>query len=411
MGIYYTITNKYNVTGDCYKSNGASNITQPNASGANGSFTTNWLCNCKASWVKKWSEAYVEITFSPPADMDTLRSVSIVYRYKYVNDVSGNWQSPEIKTGYINTSGGYEYKNTRNGDLSSGSFSSWFTDTISTPPKHSDGKYHLAMHCQNRQDLSALEYVKVEISEITLFYSTKQIPYKFVSDGTVISSGTVAYNTTPPTPSEPTKTGYLFSGWDKTVGNITSDTTYNAVWTPYNYYVGFLPNGAITGGSLMPTMTCKYDSEYIIPDCTYIYEPIDVIFEDSVEADVVLYAVFSHWRDTDTGATYKAGAKIKNIRNTRETVVSLEAVWTFPTLTLPSTSIEGATFLYWQTESGVTYNAGTQLTLTQDLKLRAIWRLNKIEKVYGGNIKTTVYVGNTECKAVYVGNELVFGLP
>jgi len=56
-------------------------------------------------------------------------------------------------------------------------------------------------------------------------------------DGTVLSTQSVAYGSTPTAPSNPTKPSdsqytYAFAGWDSTVSAVTGDKTYTATYTP-----------------------------------------------------------------------------------------------------------------------------------------------------------------------------------
>lgn len=66
---------------------------------------------------------------------------------------------------------------------------------------------------------------------ITAKWDANDYTVKFVSDGDTITTKTVAYGGGVSAPANPTKTGYTFAGWDKTFNKITSDTTVTAKWT------------------------------------------------------------------------------------------------------------------------------------------------------------------------------------
>ena len=59
------------------------------------------------------------------------------------------------------------------------------------------------------------------------------------SDGNVLSKQSVPYGMSAATPASPKKTGYTFTGWDKTYSNITSSTTITAKYIQNSYPVTF----------------------------------------------------------------------------------------------------------------------------------------------------------------------------
>jgi len=50
--------------------------------------------------------------------------------------------------------------------------------------------------------------------------------------GATNESGQVRYNTAPTAPTAPNRANYTFDGWSPVVGAITTDTTFNAIWNP-----------------------------------------------------------------------------------------------------------------------------------------------------------------------------------
>ncbi|MHB1315754.1 MAG: InlB B-repeat-containing protein [Christensenellales bacterium] len=66
----------------------------------------------------------------------------------------------------------------------------------------------------------------------TATYSPISYTVTFVDfNGTVLGTGTVPYGGNAIPPTEPTRDGYTFSGWDKGFNNITADTTITAQYT------------------------------------------------------------------------------------------------------------------------------------------------------------------------------------
>ena len=64
----------------------------------------------------------------------------------------------------------------------------------------------------------------------------------------------------------PTKTGYTFAGWDKTLTNVKSSFTTNAKWTANNYPCNFYANGGI---GTMDGQDIAYDSTATLKKNTF----------------------------------------------------------------------------------------------------------------------------------------------
>lgn len=205
-------------------------------------------------------------------------------------------------------------------------------------------------------------------------------------------------------------TGYIWSGWSD--GNtsqtrsitVNSNLSLTANFTPITYYIVYNANG---GSGTINTQVCKYDTSYTLSNCTFTPPTVTLTFSNGVAAQTKNKA-FKYWQDDYTNTIYAAGTTIKNLRDTNGYVSQLLAIWDNCSFTLPTPTQEGYQFLYWFDGTN-SYNAGDVITLSADYKLTAVWKQIKIEKIYIGNTKATVYVGNTEVKAVYVGNEKIYG--
>lgn len=88
-------------------------------------------------------------------------------------------------------------------------------------------------------------------------------------NGNTLDTQTIAYGSTPTVPADPTRTGYTFTGWDKTIDAITEDTTYTATYTINSHTVTVTANpvegGTVTGGGTYDygtevTLTANPDS-------------------------------------------------------------------------------------------------------------------------------------------------------
>ncbi len=74
---------------------------------------------------------------------------------------------------------------------------------------------------------------------------------KFVDhDGTVLKERQVEQGKTAAAPSDPVRTGYEFTGWDKDIKNIQADTVFTAQYEPTKYSITYMANlDVVTEGS------------------------------------------------------------------------------------------------------------------------------------------------------------------
>lgn len=98
--------------------------------------------------------------------------------------------------------------------------------------------------------------VAVEDNAIyTAQYKIKTFTIKFVDyNGTVLSSQTVEYGKTPTTPSDPSRTGYNFTGWSDTVTTAMANKTYTAQYSIIKYTITWIV------GTETITTTAEYGS-------------------------------------------------------------------------------------------------------------------------------------------------------
>lgn len=98
-------------------------------------------------------------------------------------------------------------------------------------------------------------------AEIMLYAQWEQKSFNAIftdGQGNSLSSQTVDYGHGATAPTEPTRAGYTFSGWDKTYDNITSDITVNAKWRINTYTIAYDANG---GEGNMGDQILKHDEK------------------------------------------------------------------------------------------------------------------------------------------------------
>ena len=113
-------------------------------------------------------------------------------------------------------------------------------------------------------DVAIPDTMPAEDMTITAIWSINQYTITFDTDGgTVIKAITQDYGTAVVAPANPTKAGYNFVKWDKTIpGTITQDVTIMAIWDAKNYKVTFNADG---GECDTAEMTVIYDGTYNLP--------------------------------------------------------------------------------------------------------------------------------------------------
>ena len=106
--------------------------------------------------------------------------------------------------------------------------------------------------------LSNLIYT-VNYAEPVTTYTVKFVDW----DGTVLKTQAVESGSSATAPSNPTRTGYIFTGWDKSYANITSDLTITAQYEKIIYHtVTFIDYD----GSVLKTQTVENGGSATAPD-------------------------------------------------------------------------------------------------------------------------------------------------
>jgi uncharacterized repeat protein (TIGR02543 family) len=219
-------------------------------------------------------------------------------------------------------------------------------------------------------------------------------------------------------------TGYVFSGWSTSSGSTDvayadggsikrntgdGDIKLYAVWTPITYKIAYDANG---GYGEMNNSTFTYDTAGQLRTCTFKRAGYS----------------FNGWKTgTDSGRSYRDGAKINNITTKQDDVITLYAQWLEKTITvtfnanggevntttklvptgetcgkLPVPTREGYDFKGWYTSKNgkVQFTSDTKLEEDGDITLYARWEAKKVTinlNAAGGTVKKkklTVKVGD-----------------
>ncbi|MBQ6420199.1 MAG: InlB B-repeat-containing protein [Clostridia bacterium] len=123
-------------------------------------------------------------------------------------------------------------------------FAGWYEDSDCTAPVTGDITIRTG---------GTTIYAKWTVNSYTLSFDTK--------GGTAVESITLDYATAVTAPAEPTRTGYTFTGWDKTVPTTmpAGDMTFNATWQVNTHTVAYDTNG----GDSMDAQSRNY-GEFVV---------------------------------------------------------------------------------------------------------------------------------------------------
>ncbi len=98
---------------------------------------------------------------------------------------------------------------------------------------------------------------------LKLYYDRDEYTVTFKDhDGTVKKTDTIRYEGAATAPTDPTKEGYTFTGWDVDYSNVTSDLTITAQYSINQYTITF----DTAGGSNVASITQDYGTSIIAPE-------------------------------------------------------------------------------------------------------------------------------------------------
>ena len=198
---------------------------------------------------------------------------------------------------------------------------------------------------------------------VTATWKINQYTITFDTDGgTVIAPITQDYNTAVARPADPTKTGYTFAGWDKTIPeNMPAENiTVKALWTINQYTITFDTDG----GSDVPAITQDYGTDVAAPaDPTktgYTFAGWDREIPSTMPAESI--TVKAQWNINQYTITFDTdgGTAIDPITQDYNTAVVAPA----------DPTKEGYTFAGWDATIPATMPA-------KDTVIKAKWTVNK----------------------------------
>ena len=219
---------------------------------------------------------------------------------------------------------------------------------------------------------------------ITAQYAIKTYTVVFVDyDGTVIDTQTVNHGASAAAPTAPTRTGYTFTGWDTGFFSVTSDLTVTAQYTINTYIVTYL---AEDGTTVVATRTVTHGgsvSEVPAVPAKNGYTGAWSAVAENVTSNMAIQVVYTA---NDHTVTYKANGGVG-----ADVVVGVKFDENYVIVDNGFTNT-GYTFVDWNTAadgSGLSYKAGDFISISGDLTLYAQWKRNICTITWIVNGKTT----------------------
>ena len=213
-------------------------------------------------------------------------------------------------------------------------------------------------------------------------------------DGKTLKTQTVTHGSSATAPSNPTREGYTFAGWDPSdFSNVKSNLTVTAQYTINTYTVTFVDHD----GKTLKTQTVNYGSSATAPSDPiregYTFTGWNPVFSN-VKSDLIVTAQYTINTYTVIFKDYD-GTILKE-----EQIVEHGS----PAIPPNNPSREGYTFTGWDKGfSNVTSNLVVTATYIENTT-----SINKI--LIGDTTTDNLYVGDSNVVAVYIGDFLVFGI-
>ena len=150
---------------------------------------------------------------------------------------------------------------------------------------------------------------------VKIFYSRNSYDLTFnLDNGSNPVTTSVKYGAAITAPTGFEKTGYTFSGWDKTVAETmpANNVTYTAQWTAHTYTVKFdanVPADSVLVSGTMANQTLTYDKKEALTANTYVVKGYK----------------FAGWVYDET--TYTDKQEVVNLAADQDAVITMKAVW------------------------------------------------------------------------------------
>lgn len=211
----------------------------------------------------------------------TITSVKVSFKGSSVNDVSGDWDTPTARFGYVDGNGSDTYKHTKSRCFGKSTAESISFDAITNPPRSNGGNYKFLIQVINEQRYTAVKSATVSDISLTIEYTPKTYTATFKNgDGSTLETVTVEHGSTPSCSKTPTKAydnsyHYTHSGWSPALaamtGNQTYTPTFNSIAHSYSSIASETPATCLAAGSRTKKCSCGATTTEAIAQLSHSY--------------------------------------------------------------------------------------------------------------------------------------------
>lgn len=226
--------------------------------------------------------------------------------------------------GSVDSSNVYKF-----GDTDGTLTAKWTNNSITLPTPTRTG-YSFQGWTSNGTNTLKGSYTVSGSVKLTAKWKINSYTVTFVNGlGTTLSTQSIVHGKNATPPSDPTRTGYRFNGWNGTYTNVTSTRTITAKWVANTYTVVFNSNGTRHVSNGVSAVISSETTQRVsgsMGNQSFTYD-------EKKSLSGVGYSWAGHtflgW-STDANAktaTYGNGASVSNLTSTHQGAVTLYAIW------------------------------------------------------------------------------------
>jgi uncharacterized repeat protein (TIGR02543 family) len=241
-----------------------------------------------------------------------------------------------------------------------------YATAVSAPTAPNKTGYTFLYWCSDSDLTAEYQFTTMPAEDITLYakYKINQYTATFKDyDNTTLGTSKVDYLTSATAPSDPSRTGYTFNGWDTAFSSMTADITVTATYTINKYTATFKD---YDGTTVLGTSEVNYLTAATAPSdpsrAGYTFNGWDTDFS-SMTADITVTATYTINQYTATFKDYDGS-----------TVLGTSKVDYLTSATAPSDPTRtGYTFSSWDTDFS---------SMTADITVTATYTINQYTALF-----------------------------
>lgn len=239
-------------------------------------------------------------------------------------------------------------------------------------------------------DQSEIENLQSDEKEIILYavFSINQYKVIFLDyNGNILHEQFQNYNSNVEMPTNPTREGYTFVGWDNNINKIVAETTYKALYDVNNYNITYTLNGGTLSNNNPSSYTIE-SANILINNPSkrgYTFTGWSINNSSNIYKNYILTT--GNYGDKHLDAKYSPNKyKIIFDSNEGENFVDEKEVYFDSEYgELPEPTREGYTFTGWVNQEKELVDENTIYDEVENITLTATWEANNYEVVLNPN--------------------------